>query len=294
VEPADEIDAWRPANEAELMMYHALLRSDPSRYFHTVATSELFLAAVSEPARRLVTWDRGGRAHLLAFTSPAGLARCLGPDADTILMTSYPDLLRDWPDPDWWLAINPTLPIDAAVPVEVVGQAARDEIEVPMPIPAEPAPPDLRTGSTAGAPAPANDLEAAMAATLDDGNVALLLDLVVWAEVLLPTARPVDGPPDLRDPDFPWLALPVAAAEPSVGVFTSSERMAEATGGEAVPAVAVPLLDLVASWPGPEFALLVNPGAALRARLPGHQVAGLIDWALISARYHGLDEPPPA
>ena len=286
----DPAEIWLPANQAELIMYHALLRADPVRYFQTVAGSMLYIAGVTEPSRRLVTWDRGGRPHLLAFTSPEGLARCLGPDAQEILPFSYPDLLQQWPNPAWWLAINPTLPIDATVPPEFVGSAARGETD---------GGPVADLWATSGfdavavpfdrEPTPANELEQGMVAVLAEGNTALLLDLLVWAEVLLPTQRPVDPEADLRDPAFPWLPVPISPDESALAVFTSPERLAEAAAGDAVPTVKVPMLDVVLGWPGPEYTLLVNPESALTTRLPGEQVAGLLDWARVSALYHDID-----
>ncbi|SHN75422.1 SseB family protein [Cryptosporangium aurantiacum] len=284
---------WRPANEPELLLYHALLRADTGRYFRVVTESPLYLAAVSAPERRLVTWERGGRTHLLAFTSPEGLARCLGTEADTVLRVDYPGLLRDWPNPDWWLALNPTLPIDAALPVGEVADAARGETEFALPVvDAYAGVPSLDPLPGAGG-APANDIEETMADVLAQGNVPLLLDLLVFADVLLPVLRPVDDGVALDDPRFPWAALPLTPdspeVEPAIGVFTSEERLAEAAPGVAVPALRLPLLEVAAVWPGAEYALVVNPDSGLRARLPGDQVPALVEWARAASRYHGLE-----
>jgi hypothetical protein len=296
---------WRPVNASEVVMYHALLRADPDRYFQTVAEARLYVAGVHGTAAdgtgvegaggRLVTWKRNGRTHLLAFTSPEGLARCLGTAADTILPVSYPQLVREWPDQSWWLALNPSLPIDAVLPVEAVAEAARGEVEIPIRQvatgPDVPVVADLTTGASSGVAA--NELEVAMTEVLAQGNLALLLDLLVFARVLLPTLRPVEGPAVLDDPEFPWCALPLSpdrpVDEPAVGVFTSPERLAEAAAGASVPTVEVSLLEAALAWPGPEYALLVNPGSPLRARLPGDQVAALAEWARISAYYHGVE-----
>ncbi|GAA3398977.1 hypothetical protein GCM10020369_83790 [Cryptosporangium minutisporangium] len=274
-------------------MYHALLRSDPARYFQTVTTAPLYLAAVSQPARRLVTWERDGRTYLLAFTSPEGLAHCLGQEADTVLQMDYPQLVRDWPDPNWWLALNPTTPIDATLPVVAVAEAASGAVEIPMPtVRARPDVPDLRTEIGDAPDVPANELEEAMTEVLAQGNVPLLLDLLVFAEVLLPTLRPVETV-DLDDPYFPWAALPLSAdrpvGEPAVGVFTSPQRLADAAPGIDVPSVRVSLLALALAWPGPEYALLVNPASSTRARLPGDQVEALPEWARLAAHYHGVE-----
>jgi hypothetical protein len=265
--------SWKPANEPELMMYHALLRADTERYLRIMRDSPLYVPAVSRPSRRLLTWERGGRAYLPVFTSPDGLGSLIGTDADTVLQMSYGALTRDWPDPSSWLVLNPTTPIEASGPV--------DDVSVPL-VGADP-PGAFDPGTVA----PANEVEAALAEVLAQGNTPLLLDLLVFAEVLLPTARPVAE--FSADPYFPWAELPIE--EPAIGVFTSRERLAEAAAGADVPYVRVPLLTVAGAWPAPEYALLVNPGSPLRARLPGPQVAGLFEWARIAAVYHGIEAP---
>lgn len=297
---ADE-PGWRPANAVEVTLYQALLRSDVGRYLATVASAPLYVPAVDGGSRRLVTWTRSGRTHLLAFTSPEGLGRVVGAEADTVLRLSYAALARDWPDASWWLALNPTTPIDATVPVTEVRSPSEDLV---------PGAPDtggsgtgglgtggLGTGVGGGAgalpgveafaedPAPENELEEAMAEVLAQGNVPLLLDLLVFAEVLLPTLRPVASV-DLEDPYFPWAALP-ADDEDAVGVFTSPARLAAVLGPD-VSFVRAPLISVVDAWPGPEYALRVNPGSALRARLPGPEVPALLEWARLAAEYHGV------
>lgn len=273
-------DGWRPSTAAEALLYHALLRSDVDRFLRIVTESPLYVPAVTSPTRRLVTWTRGGREHLLAFSSPEGLASVIGDSADSVLEMSWAALERDWPDPAWWLALNPTLPIDATLPVPV-GEAPS------LPV-VGPSVEFSYLGSE-----PDNELEEAMGEVLAQNNVPLLLDLLVFAEVLLPTLRPA-SPDALTDPYFPWAALPLSDDVPvdelAVGVFTSPARLREAAPGIDVPTVRVPLLSVVEAWPGREYALLVNPGSALRARLPGEQVPALEEWARVAAQYHGLEE----
>jgi len=288
--PTFDPASWRPANEAELIMYHALLRRDSERFFRTVVDAPLYLAAVAEPVRQLVTWEGRARRHVLAFTSPEWMARVVGTEADTVLKVDYPLMSRDWPDPDWWLALNPALPIQATLPVTDVGPAADGELEVAMP----PYPPALglllRAEENPFADAPADETEEQLARLIAAGNTALVLDLLTLTDVLLPTLRPVhEQPPALDDPYFPWAAMPLVRGLPvdgeAVGVFTSEQRLADATPGTSVPTVRVPLLDLAAAWPGPEYALLVNPHTSLEVRLPGEQVPALIEWSQGAAHY---------
>ncbi|MFG1922439.1 SseB family protein [Cryptosporangium sp. NPDC048952] len=269
------VTSWRPANRVEVLLYHALLRSDASRFFALVAESPLYVPALSG---QLVTWTRGDRSFVPAFTSAEGLAHVVGAEADTVLQMSYEALAKDWPDPSWWLALNPTTLIDATVPVPWGELPSLPVVSSGLDLEATPA-----EGSS-----PANELEEAMREVLAQGSVPLLLDLLVFAEVLLPTLRPTTSVA-LDDPYFPWAALPTD--EPELGVFTSPARLAEASGGADVPSVRVPLMSVVQAWPGAEYALVVNPGSSLRARLPAGQVPALSEWARVAAAYHGVAEP---
>ncbi|GAA0281582.1 SseB family protein [Cryptosporangium japonicum] len=284
-ESANGASPWQPANETELLMHHALLRQHTQRYFQLVAGATLYLPATTEPDRRLLTRERDGRTQLLAFTSAEGVARVIGRQADTVLRVDYPLLVRDWPDEAWWLALDPGLPIEAVLPVTAVASIAAGELDV-----VSPAPPELLVLPGGDLDdAPAGEWEEQLATAMATRNSALILDLLVVADVLLPTLRPVSEPV-FDDPYFPWAAMPLVPElpvdGPAIGVFTSEQRLADATLGGSVPTARSSLLELAAAWPDAEYTMLVNPHTSLEVQVSGEQVARLAEWAEISALYY--------
>lgn len=127
---------WAPATETELAMRDALRAGDQELYFRILARSELLLplsedaAAGREPAG-WGTWSSGGRTHVLAFTSDQALRYCLAKNAGSARRISYPELARIWPNVDWWLAVDPGLPIEGYLPAWFVGQLALGDVRMP-------------------------------------------------------------------------------------------------------------------------------------------------------------------
>jgi hypothetical protein len=68
---------------------------------------------------------------VLGFTSPAALGACLGASAATFRVVPFRELAADWPNFEWWLAINPGLPIEAYLPSWFVSQLNRGEVRLP-------------------------------------------------------------------------------------------------------------------------------------------------------------------
>jgi hypothetical protein len=262
--------SWEPANEAEAAMAAALGRGDTTGFFRAVLMSPLYLPAVraelvEEHARTLFSIQVQGTSYLLVFTSPAAAAQVDG--ADTVVVTDYRALLESWPDPSWRLALNPGAPIDALVPPDVVVRAALEEVTVPL---AEQVPGLLGQPARSGDAVPANRVEAGIAVALADDDPDLLLDVLVTAAVLVPTAVPVE-PAALAGPEFPWRRV-----EDTVALFTSPERLADALPAS-VPTVTADLVDVVAVWP-PRTWLVLNPGTPFEVRVAPERVPGLRDW----------------
>ncbi|MET8833960.1 SseB family protein [Micromonospora sp. NPDC004540] len=127
---------WEPATEAEVAMRDALRAQDQQLYFRLLTRVELLLpVAAQTPAGRgpqgWGTWTTGGRTHILAFTSATALRACLGENAGTTRRVPYADLAADWPDHEWWLTVNPGLPIEAYLPAWFVAQLARGDVRLP-------------------------------------------------------------------------------------------------------------------------------------------------------------------
>ncbi|MEU5911211.1 SseB family protein [Micromonospora sp. NPDC047527] len=127
---------WEPATEAEVAMRDALRANDQELYFRLLSRTDLLLP-VSAPAlpgqapSGWGTWTTGGRTHVLAFTSAAALRACLGEHAGSTRRVPFTDLALGWPNHDWWLAVNPGLPVEGYLPAWFVSQLSRGDVRLP-------------------------------------------------------------------------------------------------------------------------------------------------------------------
>ncbi|GGR65897.1 hypothetical protein GCM10010169_06670 [Micromonospora fulviviridis] len=127
---------WEPATEAEVAMRDALRAQDQQLYFRILTRVDLLLPVAAETAAGRGptgwgTWTTGGRTHVLAFTSATALRACLGENAGATRRVPYADLAADWPNHEWWLAVNPGLPIEGYLPAWFVAQLARGDVRLP-------------------------------------------------------------------------------------------------------------------------------------------------------------------
>jgi len=127
---------WEPATEAEAVLRDALRTGDQERYFQILSRIDLLLPVSQDvlAGRAQVgwgTWTTGGRTHILAFTSAEAMAACLAEHAGSARRVPYQDLAAAWPNEDWWLAINPGLPIEGYLPAWFVTQLSRGDIRLP-------------------------------------------------------------------------------------------------------------------------------------------------------------------
>ncbi|MFG2054017.1 SseB family protein [Micromonospora sp. NPDC048930] len=127
---------WEPATEAEVAMRDALRAQDQQLYFRILARVDLLLpVAGPTPAGQAPggwgTWTTGGRTHVLAFTSVTAMRACLGEKAGGTRRVPYADLAAGWPDHEWWLAVNPGLPIEGYLPAWFVAQLSRGDVRLP-------------------------------------------------------------------------------------------------------------------------------------------------------------------
>jgi len=117
-------------------MRNALRVADQELYFRILARSELLLPVSTHSlARRSPmgwgTWNSGGRTHVLAFTSIESMRLCLAEHAGSARKIAYFELAAGWPNQEWWLAVNPGLPIEGYLPPWFVGQLARGDVRLP-------------------------------------------------------------------------------------------------------------------------------------------------------------------
>ncbi|WDZ86357.1 SseB family protein [Micromonospora cathayae] len=127
---------WEPATEAEAAMRDALRANDQELYFRVLARTDLHLPVSAEALAGQApmgwgTWTTGGRTHVLAFTSEAALRACLGDNGGSSRRSAYHDLAAGWPNHEWWLAVNPGLPIEGYLPAWFVSQLSRGDVRLP-------------------------------------------------------------------------------------------------------------------------------------------------------------------
>src|SRR4051794_12231244 len=117
-------------------MRDALRSGDQELYFRILARTDLLLPVSPDALAGRVpmgwgTWATGGRTHVLAFTSPAALRDCLGDNAGSARPVQFRELADAWPNLEWWLAVNPGLPIEGYLPAWFVAQLARGGVRLP-------------------------------------------------------------------------------------------------------------------------------------------------------------------
>lgn len=127
---------WEPATEAEAAMRDALRVSDQEQYFRILGRTELLLPVSTDALAGRApmgwgTWNSGGRTHVLAFTSPESMRVCLAENAGSARKIAYHELANTWPNHEWWLAVNPGLPIEGYLPPWFVGQLSRGDVRLP-------------------------------------------------------------------------------------------------------------------------------------------------------------------
>jgi hypothetical protein len=130
------VTEWEPATEAEAAMRDALRTSDQELYFRILSRTELLLpvsadALAGRTAMGWGTWASGGRTHVLSFTSPDAMRICLAENAGSARKIPFYELANTWPNHEWWLAVNPGLPIEGYLPPWFVGQLARGDVRLP-------------------------------------------------------------------------------------------------------------------------------------------------------------------
>ncbi|WP_199042293.1 SseB family protein [Glycomyces salinus] len=134
---------WEPSNETEHRLREALRADDQDGYFRILSQIELVLPLSYEDptsvgADTWATWTTDDRTHILAFTSETALAVCLRDNAGSSRRVRFNALADAWPDQEWWLAVNPGLPIEGYLPAWFVSQVAQGMTTVPADSPPEP------------------------------------------------------------------------------------------------------------------------------------------------------------
>src|SRR5215470_15547942 len=117
-------------------MREALKVNDQEQYFRILARGEVLLPVAADALGATGeagwgTWTTEGRTHVLAFTSPHAFDICLAGNAGSFRRIAFRDLAMTWPNVEWWLAVNPGLPIEGYLPSWFVTQISRGDVRLP-------------------------------------------------------------------------------------------------------------------------------------------------------------------
>ncbi|MFD0595516.1 SseB family protein [Catellatospora coxensis] len=127
---------WEPATDTEIALRDALRAGDQELYFRILGRSELLLPVAGDAASARGpagwgTWTAENRTHVLAFTSSAALRACLAEHAGPARRVPFQELATSWPNHEWWLAVDPGLPIEGYLPAWFVTQLVRGDVRIP-------------------------------------------------------------------------------------------------------------------------------------------------------------------
>lgn len=261
---------WQPANETERALARAVAAGDRAGFFRILGSAELYLPQLSNQSggerQALLTTELFGHTMLPVYTSPAGVATVAG----AYTVTSCAELRQKWPRPEWRLAVNPGLPIDAYLPVEAVAAAGRGEVDVVTA--AEAVVDGIAADPTGGPPDPAESLRDAARRGDADEYAGHLLD----STVVVLTAGEVEAPESvLQESGIPWR---VSGDPPTIEVFTSQELF-DVAYPDPPPSVMMPFTLLLSRWPD-GHALAVDPGTGQAVTLPPGDVLLLLLWTV--------------
>jgi hypothetical protein len=214
---------WEPTTDGEVALYDALVAGDQERYFRALARIDLLLPVSSDAVAGRspmgwATWTSSDHTHLLAFTSEASMRTCLAEHAGAARRLSLPGLAAVWPNQDWWLAVNPGLPIEGYLPPWFVAQLGRGDARLPGQGPSrltDSAPRDRLERVRALERAKAARAAAGVESSREPVRV---VSTVAQRAALPPASRPdplsSPLPPATSSPLSPWDPAPFAEPEP--------------------------------------------------------------------------------
>jgi hypothetical protein len=285
-------------------MATALAEDDWVSYLGVLADVPLFMPgfASNEDGQppRIVTEQIDNQTFVPVFTSPEALYEYAKDVAESFFVVSCAELAATWPDEGWRLAVNPRLPIGVHLGIDdlilaVQESTSRRAAGAPdQPVAAggtimvaDDAVRDATADgvdeedltATAGALVdfqPANATELALHRALDAADEQGIVDALMGAEVLMPTAVALARPTRLDSPIFPWCPIEVQETRFMV-VFTSAHRYAEGMSDLNAPTVSVALADLLHAWPDRSCGLAINPGSTIELVLADQERDALID-----------------
>lgn len=274
---------WYPDNLVERELAWALTSGGFARFFHVFTRAELCVPVRAVSGENDERWDPVtqellGETVVPVFTSDTGLLAVMGGERLEVYTADWDHLRSTWPDPRWRLAINPGLPIAAALALDLVAAAAADDVL------ARSHPDILIQALDEGewSPWPPGGPEQAMLEWVEIGDGAEYLAALLSCMVFVPTIRAV-SPDEQVEADRRSLLragparLPLRSAGPPdvLEVFTNRELFDQAYPGS--PSLHRVFQSLF--WILPTgWGLSVNPGGPGGLDLTGAEVPLLERW----------------
>ncbi|WP_433299894.1 SseB family protein [Actinoplanes sp. CA-030573] len=283
---------WEPATDAEVAMRDALRTDDQESYFRILAGVDLLLPVSADALQGLSplgwgTWSTGGRTHVLAFTSPAAMQSCLADYNGSARRVPYGELANTWPNLEWWLAVNPGLPIEGYLPAWFVAQLSRGDLRLPTRGPGREKPPspariqDLHSAAMAANAAVAKKDEAAAQQPASSPAAAAppASSPAASQPVNSPAAaqQPGSSPAAAQQPGSSPAAVPQPAGYPQPTGFPASAAAgfpASAAAGFPASAAAGFPASAAAGFPASAAAGYPQPTSAPPAGIPAAAAAG--------------------
>ena len=154
---------WLPATPLEQALLDATQAADQQAYLGVLQDAEL-LVPLAGDGEHPMTSVVEGRTYLLAFTSPETLRTASGSELPYRSLR-FADLVAGWPDPQWWLVVNPGTPVEAHLPASSLAQLASASEAATRPPAGDGEPSDQRShgpadGAQGGGDDPAPPVEA--------------------------------------------------------------------------------------------------------------------------------------
>lgn len=280
------VDVWVPANRVERKLAWALAEGDLIRYLRLFATAELFQPldggdVEASQGRELVHHRPDGSTVLPVFTSYEAMQAQVTEPVRAAAVTDFAHLRDTWPDPEWLLAIDPGLPIAAALPLPAVQRGLAGELSLIDPqLSIQP----LADDQWRPWPHTANH---AVLEAVSRGDAAEYLDALLSSMVTVAVTRPLDQDALLGD-GFPWRPTELATG-PVIEVFTDDREFAAAYPDR--QRATVRFQTLLYDWPA-DAGMSVNPQRVAGMDLAAEAVPMILRWVREEAR-HGLDAHLP-
>lgn len=266
---------FRPANDVERALLRADAESDEDTFIKTLIGAEVLILVPEQtdptrrPGRPGFPWqisEADGERTIALFTSQERMLEFLGEDtkpgtggAPDFMKFPFRSVIRYWPDRECSLLLNSGT---------LVGKSFAGERLLGIAEWAD------RTAAQRMSERfePQNDVERRLYDATTRRDTETFFKVLRNAQVLMPADPETPWGIQPGDPGFPWRPLTIQG-ENSIQIFTSLKWMHDAIGPSRF--IMPSFLDVVSSWPDPEWTLVLNPGSPIDAAVSGDQVAAL-------------------